>query len=525
MILVPAAGLALGGLALGQKQSMLAALESAMRGALATFGGWALAREIAPDDNPGAFVSIGLPRATQLLLTSPGVLPLFSAIMLARVLNRSVGIPATLVDSMAVTLLVGWTVYSNRNPGPGFVAAAGFGLDALLAQPLRRQWVFAMVCLGGALASFQLRESPVSSNETLGPLEVSIITVALGFALLILLTRHVRSVADLTGVPLNLNRVRAAMAVAWLLGIQGILSADIASPPVVLIWAALGGLLLSNVVRPAIAGMFPLLALGMTGCGPAPVAPLASPPADTLIDVGGHRLHFKIWRNPGSLTLVFEAGGGSPLSSWESVPHDVAAQLHLPVIAYDRAGIGTSETGPFDLTPEQEIRDLGEALELLGVERIILAGHSYGGLLSLFHAVRRTDRVAGLVLVDPMNPDFIRRVTLEWLNTTAPDIANPTSARDTVIVRMKRTIGELTAGAEPGMTSLEIPIVVVTAGIPWWGDAGKDQAWRASHETIAGAKPNRRLLIAAQSRHGIPDTEPERIVEAVRLLLALLPRN
>jgi hypothetical protein len=249
MMLVPASALMLGGLAFEQTHSISSALTAACRGALAAFGGWALAREIAPDDNAASFVSMSLALGALLLVPSSGVLPLFCAIMLARILNRSVGIPATLADSAAVTLLVAWTVYSDRSPGPAVVAAVGFSLDALLPPPLRRQWSFAALCLAGGLLSLAFRELRESSNETLGPLEVSVLIVAVLVPLLIMLTRHIRSVADVTGVPLDLNRVRAAMGVAWIMGMQGMLSAEIASSQVLLVWAVLAGVILMAAVR------------------------------------------------------------------------------------------------------------------------------------------------------------------------------------------------------------------------------------------------------------------------------------
>lgn len=523
MILAPLAGTAAGVAAFWSTRSPSEALEWAGRAALVTFGSWALAREIAPDDNPGAFVSMGLGVLTLLLFPSAGILPLFTATMLARIVNRSVGHPATWLDSLAVTLLAGWTAWSNHNPGPTLVAGVGFGLDGLLPAPLRRQFIFTLISLAWAVSILLWLDVPASSRETFWPLTVSVVTIAVAYALVIMITTKVRSVADRTGTPLNLSRVRAAMAIAWLMGAQGALSGDLTSHQSILIWAVLGGLLLMLAFRPAIAGFLPLVILGALACTGS--APPAQPPAsagDTLMDVGGHRLHFKVWPNSSRFTLVFEAGGGAALTSWESVPHHAAEQLRLRVIAYDRAGLGSSETGPIGLTPDQEIQDLGEALEHLATGQIILVGHSYGGLISLLHALRRPDRVAGLVLVDPMNTDFIRRVTLPWLNSTVPDVVNPSSARDTVVVRMKRTIEALVAAAEPAIATVDIPIVVVTAGVPWWRDSVIDQAWRASHETIAGARPNRRLLIATQSRHDIPETEPDRILEAVRLVQTLL---
>jgi pimeloyl-ACP methyl ester carboxylesterase len=49
-------------------------------------------------------------------------------------------------------------------------------------------------------------------------------------------------------------------------------------------------------------------------------------------------------------------------------------------VAYDRAGFGRSGTGPADLTPREQIRQLHETLERLGTPPArIVVGTSYGG--------------------------------------------------------------------------------------------------------------------------------------------------
>jgi pimeloyl-ACP methyl ester carboxylesterase len=242
---------------------------------------------------------------------------------------------------------------------------------------------------------------------------------------------------------------------------------------------------------------------------------------DTLIDVGGQRLHFRVWPGTGDLTVVFQAGGGSDLSAWSTVPALAAERTSRRVVAYDRAGLGQSDVGPICLSPEMELDQLDRALDGLGVGRIVLVGHSYGGLLALVHATRRADRVAGLVLVDPMNSDFIETMGLAWLNGTVPEVTNPASARDTVVFRMRRTIEDLFERGR-GTPPAAVPTIVITAGIPWWGSAGAEGAWRQSHETLARRASRNELVVAAKSRHGIPGTEPEVVVGAVARMVAMV---
>ena len=242
--------------------------------------------------------------------------------------------------------------------------------------------------------------------------------------------------------------------------------------------------------------------------GPAPAV------ADTLVEVDGHRLHLEIHRGTAPLTIVFEAGGGAESGSWASVPDSVAARTDATVVAYDRAGLGDSDPGPAGLSPDDEIADLRRALERVGAPpRTLVVGHSYGGMLALLHAALHPSAVAGLVLVDPMNPRFVE-TTGDFVHSTVPDIPDPTTDREKALVRMidgfdalVRVVGE----TEP---ELEVPIVVLTAGEPWWGSEEIDAAWRESHEAMA-VGPARRHVVVEGSDHDVPGARPDAVIDRV----------
>ena len=267
--------------------------------------------------------------------------------------------------------------------------------------------------------------------------------------------------------------------------------------------------------------MLRLLGSIVLALGP-PIHPASAAPAvpvDTLIDVGDLRLHFRIWRGQGPVAVVFQAGGGASLDAWGDVPARTAAQTAVTVVAYDRAGMGQSEVGPIDLTPEAELDQLDRALDRLGLDRVVLVGHSFGGLLSLVHAAREPARVAGLVLVDPMNAGFIHAIGLPWLRKTVPDITNPTTAQDTVTYRITHSIAELAERGTAAEAKIGVPAVVITAGIPWWGSDEADRDWRTSHETLAKRAFPGELVVATHSRHDVPSTDPAMIVAAIERTL------
>lgn len=250
-----------------------------------------------------------------------------------------------------------------------------------------------------------------------------------------------------------------------------------------------------------------------------PETPTEFPP-DTLLNVGGHALHLEVREGTHLLTIVLESGGGADASSWGTVPDSVARRTGATVVTYDRAGLGSSELGPADLTPEEEVRDLREALDMLGTPpATILVAASYGGMLALLHAALFPDHVVGLVLVDPMNPMFVGE-TGDFVPSTVPDIAEPRNDRERVVVRMKRTFAALTARTAAIEPELEIPVIVLTAGEPWWRDEEIDRAWRRSHEVMAGRSADRELVVAEGSNHDMADERPDLVVDAVERLLA-----
>jgi pimeloyl-ACP methyl ester carboxylesterase len=127
------------------------------------------------------------------------------------------------------------------------------------------------------------------------------------------------------------------------------------------------------------------------------------PPPGQLVDVGGFRLHAKC-DGAGAPTVVFDAALGGSSISWAWVQPEIARTNRT--CAYDRAGYGWSDPGPFPRTAGRMVEELRTLLDRLGVEPpLVLVGHSFGGLIMRIFAARYRDDVAGLVLVDPAHPE------------------------------------------------------------------------------------------------------------------------
>ena len=102
----------------------------------------------------------------------------------------------------------------------------------------------------------------------------------------------------------------------------------------------------------------------------------------------------------GPTTVVFESGFGQGAGVWKDVIADLGPQCRC--ISYARAGLGQSGSDGQPKTIEQHLQDLDAVIESLAPgQKLVLVGHSYGGLLATEFARRHPERLQGLVLVDP----------------------------------------------------------------------------------------------------------------------------
>src|SRR5918997_327578 len=131
------------------------------------------------------------------------------------------------------------------------------------------------------------------------------------------------------------------------------------------------------------------------------------PPPGELVDVGSHSLHINCV-GQGSPTVILEAASGGMSAHWVRVQQQLAKTTR--VCAYDRAGLGWSESGPEPRDARQISSELHTLLANAGIEGpYVLVGHSYGGLYARMYAARYSEEVAGVVLVDSSHPEQFTR--------------------------------------------------------------------------------------------------------------------
>lgn len=145
-----------------------------------------------------------------------------------------------------------------------------------------------------------------------------------------------------------------------------------------------------------------LFAALLTAGAALPAAAAAALPVHSGdIDTPDGSLHYEIHGElvAGRAPLVLVAGG--PGSSRTSLmPEFDALARDRAVVYFDNIGRGRSSDLPAGRrhSPERDADDIERLRAALGVERIALLGHSYGGYPALAYAARHPERLARLVI-------------------------------------------------------------------------------------------------------------------------------
>lgn len=180
---------------------------------------------------------------------------------------------------------------------------------------------------------------------------------------------------------------------------------------------ALPAILLTPVLP--LAAVLLLAAALLTGCvsfTPYAVVREALPPA-SLLEIGGHLVHV-VDRGPreGAEAVVFVHGFGASAYSWRKVTPELVGYR---TIALDLNGFGYTER-PHGLEPytrDGQVELIRGVLDRLGLQRVHLVGHSYGGAIVLTFADRYPERLRSLTVIDSARPDYPetrRRTIARW---------------------------------------------------------------------------------------------------------------
>ena len=265
------------------------------------------------------------------------------------------------------------------------------------------------------------------------------------------------------------------------------------------------------------------VAVAVAACG-GPAAPAnrghqatTAPPKVGFANIGGYRLAYEC-AGTGRPAVILEAGyTASGIDTYGPVIMPVLAR-HTRVCTYDRAGDGLSEARPASVRPltgATQARELHTLLRLIGVgPPYVLAGHSYGGMITREFAALYPGQVAGMVLLDassePEVAVYDRLHAGPWIDGTVQPAPNQK-------INIHATVRQLERAPSLG----RMPLIVVTAGI-------LQDHWLKTVPALEARAQTRLALLSADSIHVldrgighlIPSLDPRIVITATQAVLA-----
>ena len=134
---------------------------------------------------------------------------------------------------------------------------------------------------------------------------------------------------------------------------------------------------------------------------------------DKQVELRGLNFHYRDWGGEGP-PLVLLHGLASNCRIW-----DLSAPLltsRFTVYALDQRGHGLTDGPNHGYEFESVCNDLHAFIQHLGLERPLLAGHSWGGNVVLQYAVDYPDDTAGIIMVDGGTIEVASMPGMNWQN-------------------------------------------------------------------------------------------------------------
>ena len=115
----------------------------------------------------------------------------------------------------------------------------------------------------------------------------------------------------------------------------------------------------------------------------------------------GVRIHYQQVGEGPDLVMVHGLTGNLAVWHLRIVPELLD---RFRVLTYDLRGHGLSDTPPTGYSPDAMAEDLLGLLDALEIERPLIAGHSFGADVALYHSLNHPDRVAEVIAIEAALP-------------------------------------------------------------------------------------------------------------------------
>ena len=252
-------------------------------------------------------------------------------------------------------------------------------------------------------------------------------------------------------------------------------------------------------------------------------------------------------------TVIFVSGLGETYDSWSKVQPEISKSTKA--CSHDRAGLGWSDLGRAPRDIDRMVTELHDLLVASDISPpYLLVGHSLGGGVIRVFAAHYQNEVAGLIMVDAVHPDFLKRMQLDawdenmlrtakWMQRVAPfgiarlegrcamddrpliQCANFwktfVDEREALPASVREVEAVTSLGAKPLLVLSRDPDPAVG-----WGTAENRKIWEQMQEELPRLSSQGQQIIVKRATHYIQGDRPDAVIEAIsRILTAVRTRH
>ncbi len=242
------------------------------------------------------------------------------------------------------------------------------------------------------------------------------------------------------------------------------------------------------------------------------------------VSLSGHQLSSYQIINNTKYLVVFESGLGDDASVWNQKNVPLAIVPGADVLLYDRAGYGKSPKGPTPRNINRLSNELDSVIAAVANSRkVILVGHSLGGMIIRDYAIKHPATTAALLFVDPSHelynhPTPAQQDTIyNIFNTTyGPNFGGTMEASEL-------TYDSKYLAALPPLPN--IPVIVLTSmKTDNTHSPAERQLWYNAHEALKAGLTDFTHITTTNAGHYIMVEQPSLVTDNIKVLLTKLPK-
>ncbi len=261
----------------------------------------------------------------------------------------------------------------------------------------------------------------------------------------------------------------------------------------------------------------------------SPALAQTHPQSGGKLKVDGYELAYHC-AGQGSPSIFLEPPSGiSAAEAFQYVFDDIAKANR--VCRFERLGMGDSDPVPDGLnqTVDDYARELGAVIDDVAPDDdIVIVGYSFGGLVARYYAAHHPERVRGLLLIDAAHEDWLREMKRQM---SPADWGKMQEILDWFLENRGHNYWDSQFEMdEAPKLQRSLPVGIVSRGRDFQRirlAEISEQGFRIYndlHDTYQAAQEQLTAettrVIAADSEHYIPKSQPELVLQELRHLLA-----